>query len=70
MSNSIILLVLAALALQFPIAILVYIDAKRLDLENPERYWLGIVVPAGGLVVVLYYLSERKTLPRKEVERS
>ena len=37
---------------------------------TPPTYSLGIVVPAAGFVVVLYYLSERKTLPRGDGEES
>lgn len=58
-------LLVGALAVQLPIAVLVYVDARRLGLENPETYWLGILVPAGGFVVILYYLSARRTLPRE-----
>ncbi len=47
-----------------------YFDAKRLDLKNPEMYWLGVIVPAGGFAVILYYFSKRKDLPKKETELS
>jgi hypothetical protein len=43
----------------------VLFDAKRLDLENPEMYGFGVVVPTAGLLVALYYFSERRTLPKK-----
>jgi hypothetical protein len=46
----------------------VYVDARRRRLEHPEVYWLGILVPAAGFVVILYYLSERKDLPTKGAE--
>ncbi|QRV17770.1 hypothetical protein JMJ58_22630 (plasmid) [Haloterrigena salifodinae] len=68
MSDIIITLLLGALVIQFPIGILMYLDGKRLDLKNPEMYWLGVIVPAGGFAVILYYLSERKTLPKNEPE--
>lgn len=45
-----------------------YFDAKRLDLKNPEMYWLGVVIPAAGFVVILYYFAERRNLPKKEHE--
>ncbi|MDS0294013.1 hypothetical protein [Halogeometricum luteum] len=56
------------LALQLPIGVLMFFDAKRLKLKNPEKYWLGVVIPAVGFVVVLYYLSERKNLPKEEAD--
>lgn len=68
MLDIVIILLLVALVIQFPIGILLYLDAKRLDLKNPELYWLGVIVPAGGFAVILYYLSERKTLLKNEPE--
>ncbi|ADB62819.1 hypothetical protein Htur_3965 (plasmid) [Haloterrigena turkmenica DSM 5511] len=68
MPDLVVTLLISALAIQFPIGIFMYLDAKRLDLKNPELYWLGVIVPAGGFAVVLYYLSERKTLPKNEPE--
>ncbi len=65
----IITLSLGALVIQFPIGILLYLDAKRLDLKNPEMYGLGVIVPAGGFAVILYYLSERKTFRRTNPRR-
>ena len=43
-----------------------YLDAKRLNLENAEGYAMGILVPTGGFVVVPYYVSQRRTLPKRE----
>jgi hypothetical protein len=64
------LLVVGAIAIQIPIGILMYFDAKRLNLKNPEVYWLGVGVPAAGFIVILYYISERKSLPKKETDDS
>lgn len=61
-----ILFLFAALAVQLPTGVLVYLDAKRLGLKDPEVYWLGVIVPVGGFVVILYYLLRRRDLPRKE----
>lgn len=58
----------AAVAIQLPIGILVYVDARRLGLRNPELYSLGILLPAGGFVVIPYYLSQRKTFPKADAE--
>jgi len=55
---------IVALAVQYPVAALVYLDARRLGLRDPGTYGLGIVVPAAGFVVALYYLSVRRELPR------
>ena len=55
-----------ALVAQYPVAVAVYLDARRLGLRDPATYGLGIVVPAAGFVVVLYYFSERATLPRAD----
>jgi len=68
MTNLLIVLLVGALIVQFPMSILMYIDARRLNLKNPEMYWLGVIAPAAGFVVILYYFSERKSLPRKESE--
>ncbi|MFC4543140.1 hypothetical protein ACFO5R_14515 [Halosolutus amylolyticus] len=65
MESPLAFLLVAVLAVQLPIAVLVAVDARRLGLANPERYELGILVPAGGLVVILVYLSRRRELPRE-----
>jgi len=54
------------LAVQYPLGFAVYLDARRLGLRDPAIYGLGIVVPAAGFVVALYYLSARDTLPRAD----
>ena len=54
------------LAAQYPLGFVVYLDARRLGLRDPAIYGLGIVVPAAGFVVALYYLSERDALPRAD----
>lgn len=68
MPDLVYLFFVGAIAIQIPIGILMYFDAKRLNLRNPETYWLGVIIPAAGFVVILYYLSERKSLPKKETE--
>lgn len=66
----VLVLLVGAIAVQIPIGVLLYLDAKRLGLEHPEVYWLGVVVPAAGFVVILYYASARKELPRTETGES
>ena len=63
-------LIVGAIAIQIPIGVLVYFDAKRLNLKNPDTYWLGVIAPAAGFIVILYYFSERKSLPKKETDDS
>jgi hypothetical protein len=58
------LLVTALIVLQVPVAILVYLDAKRLNAKNPFVYFYGVLVPAAGFVVVPASLSKRDELPR------
>ncbi|RQG91311.1 hypothetical protein EA462_04820 [Natrarchaeobius halalkaliphilus] len=64
MSDLAALLFNAFLVVQVPIALLVYVDARRLALENPLVYVFGILVPAGGIIVVPIYVSRRDDLPR------
>ncbi|WP_280537096.1 hypothetical protein [Halopenitus sp. POP-27] len=59
------LILVALLAVQIPIAAIVYLDARRLGLKNPETYWLGILIPTGGLIVIPVYLSRRHELPQE-----
>ena len=61
--------IVAVLVVQYPLGGAVYLDARRLGLRDPAIYGLGIVVPAAGFVVVLYYLSERGRLPRADADR-
>jgi hypothetical protein len=70
MPELVLVLLVGAIAVQIPIGVLLYLDAKRLGLRNPELYWLGVVVPAAGFVVILYYASTRKELPRTETDES
>jgi len=56
---------IAFFAVQIPLAILVYIDARRLGLKDPFVWEIGVLAPAAGIPVILYYLSNRKTLPKK-----
>jgi len=65
MVEPVLLLLIGALLIQLPIGVVMYVDAKRLNLNNPEVYWLGVVAPAVGFVVILYYVSERRNLPTK-----
>ncbi|WP_144901188.1 hypothetical protein [Halobellus captivus] len=65
MRELVMLLLVGAVLIQFPLGVVMYFDARRLDLENPEVYWLGVVAPAVGFVVILYYFSERRNLPKK-----
>ncbi|SEH40208.1 hypothetical protein SAMN05192561_101604 [Halopenitus malekzadehii] len=65
MPELVVLVLLALLVVQIPIAAIVYLDARRLGLENPEIYWLGILIPTGGLIVIPVYLSRRRELPRE-----
>jgi len=66
MSNTVALLLALVVFAQLPIAIIVYFDARRLGLKQPEKYELGIIVPAAGFIVILYYLSNRRELPKRE----
>ncbi|WP_336021835.1 hypothetical protein [Halobellus salinisoli] len=65
MRELVMLLLIGSLFIQLPLAVVMYFDAKRLDLRNPEQYWLGVVVPTVGFIVILYYFSERRNLPKK-----
>lgn len=64
MREPVMLLLVGALLIQLPLGVVMYFDAKRLNLKNPEVYWLGVVVPTVGFVVILYYFSERRSLPK------
>ena len=50
------------LTIQLPLAVIVYLDARRLGLERPEIWWFGIVAPAAGFLVAWYYVSQRANL--------
>ena len=66
MSDVVPLFLAVFIFIQLPIAILVYFDARRLNLKQPEKYDLGIIVPAAGFIVIVYYFSNRKELPKRE----
>jgi len=59
MSELVPFLLVGAVAIQIPIGIVMYFDAKRLDLKDPEVYWLGVVIPAAGFVVILYSVHHK-----------
>lgn len=70
MSESVPVLFAVLIAVQVPVGIVLYFDAKRLNLRNPEKYWFGVIIPAAGFLVILYYFSERTNLPKEEIEDS
>ncbi|WP_311171812.1 hypothetical protein [Halobellus ordinarius] len=70
MFDPVVLLLIGVLFLQYPLAVVMYLDARRLNLKHPEQYWLGVVVPTVGVVVILYYFSARRTLPRQSEANS
>lgn len=65
MFDAVALVLIGLLALQIPIAVLVHIDARRIGIEHPEWYDMGIIVPAAGFLVIPYYLSNRRRLARE-----
>ncbi|MFD1685714.1 hypothetical protein [Halobellus litoreus] len=65
MTEPVVLLLVGALLVQLPLGVVMYFDAKRLNLKDPELYWLGVVVPTAGFVVILYYFSKRRDLPKE-----
>jgi len=65
MTEPVLLLLVGLTLVQLPLGVLLYFDAKRLGLQDPEKYWLGVIVPTLGFVVILYYVSERKNLPKQ-----
>jgi hypothetical protein len=68
MTDLVVRLLALLVFLQLPVSLLVRYDAKRLGLEQPLKYELGIVVPTAGFVVLLYYLANRRELPKAEEE--
>jgi len=68
MIDLVVWLLVLAIFLQLPISLLVRYDAKRLDLKQPIKYELGIIVPTAGFIVLLYYLANRRDLPKAEDE--
>lgn len=53
-------LVIGVFIVQIPLGLWAYFDANRQNADNPEEYALGIIVPAAGLLVFVYYLVERR----------
>jgi len=68
MTDLVVWLLVLAIFLQLPISLLVRYDAKRLGLKQPIKYELGIIVPTAGFIVLLYYLTNRRDLPKAEDE--
>lgn len=68
MTDLIVLLLILVIFLQLPASLLVRYDAKQLGLKQPVKYELGITVPTAGFVVLLYYLTNRRNLPKAEEE--
>jgi len=54
--------VAAVLVLQYPAGILVWLDARRLGVEHPDRWLLAVVWLAIGWVAVAVYLHRRDDL--------
>lgn len=55
---------------QFPIAIFVYADMCRFNLDKLQRYDLAILVPLGGFLVLPYYILERRGFKKAEYNSS
>jgi hypothetical protein len=66
MNDLVVWLLVLVIFLQLPISLLVRYDAKRLGLKQPVKYELGIIVPTAGFIVLLYYLANRRDLPKAE----
>jgi len=56
------------LAVQIPMAVFVYVDARRrgIDRNTRDQYELGILVPSLGFLVFVHYLASRDGLPPSE----
>lgn len=50
------------LIVQYLGAIVIYFDAKRLGIENPSHYSMGVYIPLGGVLVIPAYVSRRRDL--------
>ncbi|ELY55491.1 hypothetical protein C491_17307 [Natronococcus amylolyticus DSM 10524] len=62
--DPLIYLVLAAVfLLQIPASAVVYFDARKRKLKHPGRYELGVLVPLGGLGIIVAYVYKRRELP-------
>ncbi len=67
MSDAVLIAVAAVVGLQFPAALLVRLDAGRLDLERPNRYPAAVAtILLFGWVVLASYLARRDELPRAD----
>ncbi|WP_340102290.1 hypothetical protein [Salinibaculum salinum] len=66
MSDLVVLLLVLVICLQLSASLLVRYDTKRLGLKQPLKYELGVFVPTAGFVVLLYYLANRRDLPKVE----
>ncbi|WP_436343310.1 hypothetical protein [Natronorubrum sp. FCH18a] len=63
MAETIVMVGLAlVLIVQYLGAIAIYYDAKRLGIENPSHYSMGVYVPLGGVLVIPVYVSRRADL--------
>lgn len=62
MESSIAVLLFALFILQYPAALLVRLDAKRLNIETPEQWRLAVVFLFLGWIVVAVYLYRRDEL--------
>lgn len=49
-------------AVQIPLAALVYYDAKRFDARRLQQYYVAVLAPTLGFVVLPVYLWERRQL--------
>jgi hypothetical protein len=61
----------ALLLCQIPLGVVVYVDARRRDLEQANRYRLAIhIIPVMGILAFLHYVSERDSLSATSEEHS
>ncbi|MFA9503724.1 hypothetical protein NP511_07105 [Natrinema thermotolerans] len=59
MASSTGIILLSIYLIQFLIAIFVYVDMCRFDLDEFQRYDLAILIPLGGLLLFPYYIFKR-----------
>jgi|GEM_PF-2917311 len=67
MAERVLVVLAGAVALQFVLGILVYVDANRRELDNSGAYWYGASIPVVGYVVLAAYLSHREELPTRDL---
>ena len=48
------------LIVQYLGAIVIYFDAKRLGIETPSHYSMGVYILLGGVLVIPVYVSQRR----------